>query len=409
LKTVVSFQNKPYCSVHKPSVSHTQVASVTDQSAMKAPRAAQRVQGVSKDARMTFAPGAAGPINPGRGAPVNRGAPANRGAPVNRPPQASQPAPQSAAPRAAPSSGGYKGPNTVKVGGGSNKCPSCQKTVYENEQIKACGGTWHKGCLKCTECGLTLNLKTLESFQNKPYCKVHRPTVGHTQVASIEMQSAMKAPKAARMQKGVDSTARSTFAPGALKPVSSAEVVNAGGSNASDIQSRHAPQRNYVAPEPTPHISYENRDSGLTGAAEQFSKLSLNDQQSYGGDQTYDGYDQGHQDQSYDQGGYDQGDYDQGSYDQGGYDQGSYDQGGDDQGSYDQGGYDQGGYEEASYDQGGYDQGYDQGGYDQGYDQGGYEEGAYEEGYEEGYYEEGYEEGYYEEGYDEGYGEEDYY
>jgi len=255
-------------------------------------------------------------------------------------------------------------------------------------------------------------LKNLESFQNKPYCKVHRPAVGHTQVASIEMQTAMKAPRAARMQKGVDQTARSTFAPGALKPVHSAEVVNAGGASASDIQAKHAPKQSFVAPEPTPHVTYENRDSSLTGAADKFSKLSLNDQQSYGGDQTYD------------QGGYDQGGYDnQQSYDQGGYDDQSYDQGGyDDQGSYDQGGYDdqQGGYDQGGYDdqQGGYDQGYDQGGYDdqqggydEGYDQGGYDQGGYDDqqgGYDEG----GYDEGYYDEGeggYDEGYGEEEYY
>ena len=295
--------------------------------------------------------------------------------------------------------------NTVKVGGGSNKCPSCAKTVYENEQIKACGGVWHRGCLKCTECGLSLNLKNLESFQNKPYCKVHRPTVSHHQVASLEMQTALKAPKAARMQKGVDQTARSTFAPGALKPVHAAEVVNAGGASASDIQSKHAPKQSFVAPEPTPHITYEQRDSNLTGAADKFAKLSLNDQQSYGGDQTYD---QG----SYDQGGYDdQQSYDQGGYDQGGYDdQQSYDQGGyDDQQSYDQGGYDdqQGGYDQGTYDD---QQGYDQAGYDDqqgGYDQGGYDEGAYDQG---GYEEGGYDEGYYEEGgYDEGYGEEEYY
>jgi len=245
----------------------------------------------------------------------------------------------------------------------------------------------------------------LESFQNKPYCKPHRPTHGHTQVASIEMQTALKAPKAARMQKGVDQTARSTFAPGALKPVSGAEIVNQGGSNSSDIQSRHAPQRAYIAPETTPHVTYESRDSNLTGAADKFSKPT--DQQSYGHDQTYDGYgdhgDQGYEDQGYDHGhqgyedqGYDQGGYEDQGYDQGhqGYDQGGYEDQGYDQGhqgyedqGYDQGGYDQGGYEDQGYEQGGYDhQGYEQGGYDhEGYDDQGYYEG---EGYEDEYYQE---------------------
>merc|ERR1711907_917769 len=251
-------------------------------------------------------------------------------------------APRGGAPRGG-AGGGYKGPNTVSVGGGGNKCPGCGKTVYSNEQLKACAGVWHKGCLKCTSCSMTLNLKTLCSHANKPYCKTHLPRVGHTQVASVAMQSAMKAPKAARMQKGVNRTQRGTFAPGALKPTSGAEIVNPGGQASSDIQSRHAPAQSFVAPEPTPHMEYDNTYAPPA--------------------------------QTYDQGG-----YDQGGYDQGGYDQGSYDQGGYEEGGYDQGGYDEGGYE--AYDEGGYEEG----GYEA-YDEGGYEEGGYEEGYDEGYYE----------------------
>jgi len=191
-----------------------------------------------------------------------------------------------------------------------------------------------------------LNLKTIQTHDLKPYCATHVPKVSHTQVASVEMKNAMSAPKAARAVKGVNMTARATFAPGALNPTSGADVVNKGGVAGSDVQSAHAPRQTYQAPEPTPSISYD--------ASEQFSNMSVS-----GGSSA--GYDQG---------------YDQG-YDEGGYDEG-----------YDQGGYEQGGYEEGGYDEGGYDEGYAEEGYA--------EEGYYEEGYDEGYYEEGYEEeGYY--------------
>merc|ERR1712227_140484 len=312
-----SHESKPYCNTHCPKAGHTQVASVEMQSALKAPKAANKVQGISKDARMTFAP---------------RGGAA------------------AAAPRAAPAASSYKGPNTVKVGGGGNKCPGCGKTVYTNEEIVACAGRWHKGCLKCEVCKITLNLKSIQSHQNKPYCKTHCPKVGHTQVASVEMQNAMKAPKAARTVKGVNKTARATFAPGALNPVSGADIVNKGGVASSDVQSRNAPTQNFVAPEPTPHMEYDTPD-------EQFSGMTVS-----GGDQ----------------GGYDEGGYDQGGYDQGGYDEG----------------YAEEGYAEEGYAEGGYDEGYAEGGYDEGYAEEGYDEGYYEEGYDEGY-----DEGYYEEGY----------
>merc|ERR1712000_377030 len=140
-----------------------------------------------------------------------------------------------------------------------------------------------------------------------------------------------KAPKAARAVKGVNKTARATFAPGALNPVSGADIVNKGGVASSDVQSRNAPTQNFVAPEPTPHMEYDTPD-------EQFSGMTVS-----GGDQ--------------------------GGYDEGGYDQGGYDEG----------------YAEEGYAEEGYDEGY----YEEGYDEGYYEEG-YDEGYDEGYYEEGY-------------------
>lgn len=98
--------------------------------------------------------------------------------------------------------------------GKANKCTKCAKTVYPNESIRAAGGVYHKGCLKCSQCGITLNLKSVMAHQNKPYCNTHVPKVGHTQVASVEMSSALSAPKAANKVQGVAKNERMTFAPG---------------------------------------------------------------------------------------------------------------------------------------------------------------------------------------------------
>merc|ERR1712000_320033 len=69
--------------------------------------------------------------------------------------------------------------------GKANKCTKCTKTVYPNEAIRAANGVYHKGCLKCSVCSLTLNLKTVMSHESKPFCKTHVPKVGHTQVNKV--------------------------------------------------------------------------------------------------------------------------------------------------------------------------------------------------------------------------------
>merc|ERR1712137_420577 len=98
--------------------------------------------------------------------------------------------------------------------GKANKCTKCAKTVYPNEAIRAANGVYHKGCLKCSVCSLTLNLKTVMSHESKPFCKTHVPKVGHTQVASVTQSSQQSAPKAAGKVQGIDKTERMTFAPG---------------------------------------------------------------------------------------------------------------------------------------------------------------------------------------------------
>ena len=30
--------------------------------------------------------------------------------------------------------------------------------------------TWHKGCFKCKECGMTLNMKNYKGYNKEPYC-----------------------------------------------------------------------------------------------------------------------------------------------------------------------------------------------------------------------------------------------
>jgi hypothetical protein len=69
------------------------------------------------------------------------------------------------------------------------KCGKCDKTVYATEEIKCLDKVWHKGCLKCTSCGTTLNIKTVKGYDKMPYCNVHYPQPKLTAVAdNPEMQ-----------------------------------------------------------------------------------------------------------------------------------------------------------------------------------------------------------------------------
>lgn len=361
LKTIESFENKPYCKVHKPTVGHHQVASITQQTAAAAPKV-NKVSGIRKDERMTFAPGAAPPVRGGApGGPARGGPGPARGAPAKAAPGGpARGAPPAAAPKTSSAPGHGMGIGVPKIsGGGGNKCPACGKTVYPTEEVRACAASWHKTCLKCTECSLVLNLKTVESFQNKPYCKTHKPNPKHTQVTdSVASQQVKNAPKAARAVGSVKKDTRMTFAPGAMRPVTTAEVVNPGGVVSVDQHSA-APTRTYVPPTPAASMTYgdsnasyqqasydEPADSGYGGYGD--SNASYEEPASSGGYEEQSG---GYEEQS---GGYEEqaGGYeDQG--DQGGYeDQGGYDQGGYEDQGYDQGGYDQGGYEDQGYDQG---------------------------------------------------------
>lgn len=67
-----------------------------------------------------------------------------------------------------------------KWGGGTPTCPKCGNSVFFAEQVKAAGQTWHKHCLRCTECGTSLDSTRLTENEGQPLCrrcysKLHGP------------------------------------------------------------------------------------------------------------------------------------------------------------------------------------------------------------------------------------------
>lgn len=57
-----------------------------------------------------------------------------------------------------------------KWGSGTPACPRCGKSVYFAEQVKAVGKTFHKTCLRCVDCGTTLDSYKLRDHDGEPYC-----------------------------------------------------------------------------------------------------------------------------------------------------------------------------------------------------------------------------------------------
>lgn len=43
--------------------------------------------------------------------------------------------------------------------------------IYRFQQIKAVGKTWHKACLRCTECNTTLDSTKLTDKDGDPFCR----------------------------------------------------------------------------------------------------------------------------------------------------------------------------------------------------------------------------------------------
>ncbi|KAK7039144.1 hypothetical protein VNI00_010048 [Paramarasmius palmivorus] len=72
------------------------------------------------------------------------------------------------------------GSSPRKWGGNTPSCPKCEKSVYFAEQVKAVGKTWHKNCLRCSECSTLLDSTRLRDHDGTPLCgrcynKLHGP------------------------------------------------------------------------------------------------------------------------------------------------------------------------------------------------------------------------------------------
>lgn len=65
----------------------------------------------------------------------------------------------------------------------ASKCARCEQTVYPVEGLNCLDKIWHKGCFKCHECNMTLNMKNYKGYDKKPYCNAHCPQAKATTVA----------------------------------------------------------------------------------------------------------------------------------------------------------------------------------------------------------------------------------
>ncbi|KAF8966941.1 hypothetical protein BDZ97DRAFT_1903604 [Flammula alnicola] len=58
-----------------------------------------------------------------------------------------------------------------KWGAGTPQCPRCMKSVYFAEQVReGVGKTFHKNCLRCTECNSSLDSNRLRDHDGDPFC-----------------------------------------------------------------------------------------------------------------------------------------------------------------------------------------------------------------------------------------------
>ncbi|CDP17006.1 unnamed protein product [Coffea canephora] len=57
--------------------------------------------------------------------------------------------------------------------GTTQKCKTCEKTVYLVDQLQADSKVYHKSCFRCHHCRGTLKLSNYSSFEGVLYCKPH--------------------------------------------------------------------------------------------------------------------------------------------------------------------------------------------------------------------------------------------
>nr|XP_055032539.1 nebulin-related-anchoring protein [Misgurnus anguillicaudatus] len=55
------------------------------------------------------------------------------------------------------------------------KCARCGFVVYPAEKVNLIGQNWHKACFHCEVCKTVLTANNYESYQKRPFCKVHNP------------------------------------------------------------------------------------------------------------------------------------------------------------------------------------------------------------------------------------------
>eukprot|EP01027_Heterolobosea_sp_BB2_P021160 GEZU01030332.1.p1 GENE.GEZU01030332.1~~GEZU01030332.1.p1 ORF type:complete len:355 (-),score=113.50 GEZU01030332.1:45-1001(-) len=89
----------------------------------------------------------------------------------------------------------------------ASKCAGCNKTVYATEKVNILNKDWHKGCFKCSTCGMTLNARNFESSKGVPYCKSHVPSSVPTSM-----------PTATPLASANNTPSRSSVAPAAAAP-----------------------------------------------------------------------------------------------------------------------------------------------------------------------------------------------
>lgn len=55
--------------------------------------------------------------------------------------------------------------------GGAPQCAKCGTSVYAAEKVLAAGGTYHKACLRCVDCGRGLDSSSVNDREGEVYCK----------------------------------------------------------------------------------------------------------------------------------------------------------------------------------------------------------------------------------------------
>ncbi|XP_037077130.1 LIM and SH3 domain protein Lasp-like [Pollicipes pollicipes] len=91
----------------------------------------------------------------------------------------------------------------------SKKCGKCAKTVYPTEELKCLDKVWHKGCFRCWECGMALNMRNYKGFNKLPYCEAHIPKPKATTVA--ETPELARIAENTKIQSNVTAASRSSY------------------------------------------------------------------------------------------------------------------------------------------------------------------------------------------------------